>query len=79
MSADNYYFITKHPNGGWTAIMGFMSDESPTMPSADDVQFRTVAEAVCYAQEDWTEYGVSLSTDAKEHLKKSECAYTSQT
>ena len=66
MSADNYYIVRKHPNGGYAAVMGFASDvdgnDDPIIPEArkQDEQFTTVAEALNYAINEYSEYGVSV-------------------
>ncbi len=60
MSADNYFTIRKHPAGGYAAVMGFASDRTEPKATIDHWQFETVPEALAYADEQWTEYGVSI-------------------
>lgn len=50
MSADNYYVMRKHPNGGYSLLMGFMSDEQEsayTQPVPEEVEsWPTMTEAL---------------------------------
>lgn len=60
MSADNYWFIAPHPNGGFTYRMGFASDPLPPVITEDLPRFPTVLTAhAAAAADDWTEYGFS--------------------
>jgi hypothetical protein len=65
MSADNYYVITRHPLGGYTAVMGFASDDSNRPATEQDPQFATLDDALTYALNDYTEYGVSVDPDCE--------------
>ena len=61
MSADNYYIIRKHPDGGFAAVMGFASDDGTPDAERRHQSFNTVEEALIYAGEDgYTEYGISV-------------------
>lgn len=46
--------------------MGFESAEEDPAPAAQDPQFQTVTEAMNWATEQYSEYGVYLSGQAKE-------------
>lgn len=64
MSADNYYRICKHPRGGYTAVMRFMSNDERPEPRDSDPQFRTWQEAYEYADKDTIiEYGIQVDPD----------------
>ena len=62
MSADNYWIITRHPGGGYTALMGFASwdDDEPLVATMDSPQFATQKEAWEFADQDYAEYGVRI-------------------
>lgn len=67
MSSDNYYSIRLHPDGGYCAVMGFMSDvdddDEVIVPDAtrDHCSFATVDEAIDEALKNpICEYGVSV-------------------
>ena len=63
MSADNYYFITRHPAGGFTAIMGFASEDSIREVQDSDISFRTLSEAAEWAGQQEAEYGLQFDTE----------------
>ena len=63
MSADNYYLITRHPGGGYTALMGFASDNYPLIATMKDPQFPTQKAAWEFANEDYSEYGIRIDPD----------------
>lgn len=64
MSADNYYRVCKHPKGGFTAVMGFMSNDERPEPREDGPQFDTWQEAHAYADRDFIiEYGIRVDED----------------
>lgn len=68
MSADNFYTIYTHPNGGYAAVMEFMSnleddDYTPSLPTENSKQFNTVEAAYEFAMHDSPEYGVRISPD----------------
>lgn len=65
MSADNYYTILPHPNGGFAAIMQFASDEHDCELKAEEwmESFPTLQEAESFARSEYTEYGVSIHPD----------------
>ena len=67
MSADNYYVVRKHPEGGYTYVMGFASDSihEHAIPVKRgrfgwDQSWPTVEEALHAAIGDYSEYGVSV-------------------
>ena len=64
MSADNYYYIMHHPNGGFTTIMRWMSDERPVRKVApEDPRFLSFEKAYAYGATRFSEYGVQTSDD----------------
>lgn len=64
MSADNYYVIHNHPSGtGYCAVMGFASVDEGPIPTMDHKQFDTVRQAFEWAQDEYSEYGVSIAKD----------------
>lgn len=74
MSADNYYEVRKHPNGGFTYVMGFDSDTDTRGPRAareSDPQFDTVWAAWLAADNNgWTEYGISFNAECEDALRR---------
>jgi hypothetical protein len=69
MSADNYYRVCKHPKGGFTAIMGFMSNEERPEPRDSSPQFDTWQEAYTYADRDAIiEYGIQVDPDCRDSV-----------
>lgn len=60
MSADNYFIIRKHPDGGYACLMGFMSDESIPNVYPMDAQYGSVEAALAVAFSDYAEYGVRI-------------------
>lgn len=70
MSADNYWYITKHPKGGWSYVMGFMSDESGVVVADTAPSYRTAFDAytACLSNTSYVEYGVTFSPEARENL-----------
>ena len=60
MSADNFYLIRKHPNGGFAAIMGFASDETELIATKKHKQFDSLQLAHLYAYSEYSEYGVHI-------------------
>lgn len=69
MSADNYYVIRKHPDGGFVALMGFMSnDEMPVINPAKTYRtYETADEATAWADGEYSEYGVSVHPECNEY------------
>lgn len=68
MSADNYYVIRKHPQGGYTYVMGFASDDNPdlTVKPGKHRQFERWQDAFQAATDDGSEYGISFDADVKQ-------------
>ena len=66
MSADNFYIIRNHPKGGFAAVQGFASDtddnDEQIYPevSVNDREFRTISEALEFAMNEYSEYGVDI-------------------
>lgn len=64
MSADNGYVVRKHPLGGYAAVEYSMSTYLDTgrypAPSEQHIGFATVDDAVKAAEEEWSEYGVTV-------------------
>lgn len=71
MSADNYYEIKRHPNGGYTPVMGFASDDTPLVVDPKRHQsFSTPYEAYDEAAKDWIiEYGIHFDREVLEDMK----------
>lgn len=69
MSADNYYIIRKHPDGGFAALMGFASDDRMPVIDTDRAYktFETVDQAVMWASDEYSEYGVSVHPECREY------------
>lgn len=63
MSADNFYFITRHPLGGYAVLMGFASFDEPLVATAESMRFDSLPDAITYANEEYSEYGVQISND----------------
>lgn len=64
MSADNYYRVCKHPKGGFTAVMGFMSNNERPEPSEASPQFDDWQQAYAFADQDFIiEYGIDVDPD----------------
>ena len=64
MSADNYYYIMHHPNGGFTTIMRWMSDDKPVRKVApEDPRFLAFEKAYAYGATLYSEYGVRTSAE----------------
>lgn len=75
MSADNFWWVTVHPKGGFTYVMGFASDDEPPIvdESRDLPRFDLLDEAWIAATRDgWTEYGVSIDPLTKYEVMHSE-------
>lgn len=66
MSADNYYYVQRHPLGGWAATMGFASDDMVPFARLTDTQFVSVTEAMEWAFTQYSEYGVTCSAAVQE-------------
>lgn len=69
MSADNGYVVKPHPLGGFAAVQYFMSEYLDTgeYPPATEahIGFNTIDDAVKAAENEWSEYGVTVSTEAR--------------
>jgi len=63
MSSDNFYFVGKHPEGGFGVTMGFASDNDEIVISRDDPKFDSFREAKEFAHAQYSEYGVILSEE----------------
>jgi len=62
MSADNFYLITPHPTSGFAVLMGFASNEDEVLPaSKKDKSYPTLNEAINYAMDEYSEYGVQVA------------------
>lgn len=66
MSADNYYIIRKHPEGGYTPVQGFASDdELPSVIPERHRSFPSIDEAIEFVIDDYTEYGIRVHPECK--------------
>ena len=65
MSADNYLYVTTHPNGGYGLAMGFDSDEKAPVVNEQSEEFGTLEGAIKAAHEEtsreYYEYGVRIN------------------
>lgn len=77
MSADNKVLITTHPQGGYTLIEYFLSDDWEPTPRPNSPQYQTLVEALeAYTRiyEDYPpEYGMGISLSAMARFKEKEC------
>ena len=71
MSADNYYLVRRHPDGGFVALMGFASDdEEPTVePGRNYLVYGTADEALCSVLDEYAEYGHSIHSECNLPLR----------
>lgn len=60
MSSDNYFIIRRHPEGGFAAVMGLASDETPTVNPVHHKSFPTIRAAVEYADSQYSKYDTSV-------------------
>lgn len=63
MSADNFYIIRKDQGGKYVPVMGFASaddDYDFVIRPHDKPRFDTVREALDWAWDEYTEYGVTV-------------------
>lgn len=67
MSADNYYVIKLDANKKFVPVMGFESDDYEPDIRDRDPRFDTFDAAYDYAEGDYSEYGVRLSSEVR-HL-----------
>jgi hypothetical protein len=66
MSSDNFYVVRKHPDGGYTYVMGFASHDVEKDGSfkydlpvgKGSTRYTTFDDALNSALEDYSEYGV---------------------
>lgn len=65
MSADNYYVIRKHPNGGFAAVMGFESDNNYPEAKPSQTSWPSVGDAWDWADTQYSEYGVSVHPECR--------------
>lgn len=66
MSADNFYVIRFHPAGGYAAVMGFSSDDNEVREARmSDRHFNDIDDALDWANEQYSEYGVSLHAEVR--------------
>lgn len=72
MSSDNFYIIRRHPKGGFAAVMGFASDIddqgneiTPDVPASAQ-SFSTLSDALNWAINEYSEYGVSVHEECTE-------------
>lgn len=77
MSADNKVLITTHPQGGYTLVEYFLSDDKGPSPRSDSPQYQTLVEALeAYTRiyENYPpEYGMGISLSAITKFKEEEC------
>lgn len=69
MSADNYFVVMEHPNGGYAAVQGFESLEEVPKASTKDRKHDTPFEAYEWARQFHSEYGVSYSPSVRAKMR----------
>jgi hypothetical protein len=71
LSADNYYVVRIHPQGGYTYVMGFASDPVAADPEVSDRApiFASLDEAVHAVSGEYAEYGWSIHPEVMESLQ----------
>jgi hypothetical protein len=68
VSADNYYVVRKHPDGGFTFVMGFDSDSRPDRePTFQDPWYDDVWKA--WNATGWSEYGTTFHPECEDALR----------
>lgn len=71
MSADNYYVVRLHPEGGYTYVMGFDSDPEPNLEvRVGDPQYLTLEEAMDAVSKEYAEYGWYLHEELQQARKE---------
>jgi hypothetical protein len=60
MSADNFYLIRVHPDGGFAAVMGFASENDMPEATSNLERFIELEDALVWAADEYTEYGVDI-------------------
>lgn len=67
MIADNYHVVRKHPDGGYTYVQGFASDDDPDLSVSDrDPRFDMFDDALNAAVADYSEYGTTVHPEYRE-------------
>lgn len=80
MSSDNYFVVRKHPKGGYTYVTGFDSDSRHNEDTGQkyldipvrrwNLKYKSYAEALEAALEDYSEYGVWTHPECNEEEAK---------
>ena len=67
MSADNYYVVRKDAYGFFVPVMGFASADEHYVPRVEsrDKRFVTIKDALDWALNDYSEYGVSVHPECE--------------
>lgn len=70
VSADNFYEVRKHPNGGFTYVMGFDSYPGHVREASEhDPQFADIWDAYNGAQSQWAEYPTIFHPECGDALR----------
>ena len=81
MSADNFYIVRRHPDGGYAAVMGFASDldehGNEVIPEVSQrhPRFPTMFDALEWANNEYAEYGVSVHPECLDPVSTQEPAH----
>jgi hypothetical protein len=66
MSADNFYIVRRHSDGGFTPVHGFASDdETPKVNPERNASFPTIDSAIESVIDEYTEYGIRVHPECK--------------
>lgn len=65
MSADNYYLIRNHPDGGYAAIMEFASSDEIGEVKLKDPSYPTVDQAILSVINEYAEYGIEVHPECE--------------
>lgn len=67
MSADNYYIVRKHPEGGYTYVMAFESDDNPDIDvKPNSPRYDSLSAALNAALMEYSEYGIAVHPECEE-------------
>lgn len=66
MSADNYMVVRKHPEGGYTYVMAFASDDEPDIDvKSNSPRYASLNAALIAALQEYSEYGVEVHPECE--------------
>ena len=67
MSSDNFYVVGHHPLGGYAVEQFFASDEDSVI-TIEARRFSTLSDAMAYAKQQYSEYGICWSEAIEKEL-----------